>query len=192
MSLALFFGGIIVFVQLKPLQPRAIASGISAARAAFDGFWPTGILAVAQAAVVVAVTVFAVGLRPDSLLGLFGFAALVGVVYMLFNQAFIAALGPGPGKVVALAFLMLQMVSSGGLYPVETQAKPFQLLHPINPMNYTVAGFRQVIYGTYDERLPIAIIVLIGFGIAAFLLTVFAAHRQRRWDMERLHPALAG
>ena len=192
MSLALFFGGIVAFVQLKPLQPRAVASGISAARAAFDGFLPTGLISVAQAAVVVAVTVFAVGLQPDSVLGLFGFAALVGVVYMLFNQAFIAALGPGPGKVIALAFLMLQMVSSGGLYPVETQAKPFQIMHPINPMSYAVDGFRQVIYGTYDERMPIAIVVLIGFGIAAFLLTTFAAHRQRQWNMERLHPALAG
>lgn len=40
--------------------------------------------------------------------------------------------------------------------------------------------------------MPIAIVVLIGFGVAAFLLTTFAAHRQRQWNMERLHPALGG
>nr|WP_235700670.1 YhgE/Pip family protein [Corynebacterium auriscanis] len=109
---------------------------------------------------------------------------------MAINQMFIAIFGSGPGKVLALAFLMLQMVSSGGLYPVETQDKFYQWIHPFNPMTYAVNGFRQITYGFYDERLITAIVLLIFIGLGALLLTTISARRQRTWTMKRLHPPL--
>ncbi|HIW95589.1 MAG TPA: YhgE/Pip domain-containing protein [Candidatus Corynebacterium gallistercoris] len=189
-SLALFIGGILTFVLLKPLQARTVNSGVHSWRAAMDGYMPTGIIAALQAMVVVAVTVWGVGMKPDNLLGLLAFAMLVSMVYMAMNQMFNAVLGPGPGRVVSLAFLMLQVVASGGLYPVETQNQVFQWFHPFNPMTYAVNGFRQLIYGFYDERLPIAILVLLFFGALSMLGTTLAARKQRTWTMKTLHPAL--
>ena len=189
-ALALFIGGVITFVILRPLQKRAIASGLRGWRVALDGFMPAGLIAVLQAVVVVLVTVFAVGLHPANLWGLLGFGALVSVVWMLINQMCIATMGAGPGRVAALALLMLQMVASGGLYPVETQNKFLQFLHPFDPMTYAVNGFRQVVYGYYDHRLPVAIMALVGVGLVCFLITSLAARRQRLWTMETLHPPL--
>ena len=189
-SLALYIGGIIVFVMLRPLQARTVNSGIHSWRATLAGYLPSFLIGVSQALIMIAVTVWGVGLKPDSLLGLFAFSILVSAVYMAINQMFIAIFGPGPGKVLALAFLMLQMVSSGGLYPVETQDSFYQWIHPFNPMTYAVNGFRQITYGFYDERLPTAISVLIVIGLGALLLTTISARSQRTWTMKRLHPPL--
>lgn len=189
-SLALYIGGIIVFVTLRPLQARTVNSGVHAWRATLAGYLPAFLIGMGQALIMVAVTVWAVGLKPDNLLGLFGFAMLVSAVYMAINQMFIAIFGSGPGKVLALAFLMLQMVSSGGLYPVETQDKFYQWIHPFNPMTYAVNGFRQITYGFYDERLITAIVLLTFIGLGALLLTTISARRQRTWTMKRLHPPL--
>lgn len=189
-SLALYIGGIIVFTMFRPLQARTVNSGIHSWRATLAGYLPSFLIGVGQALIMVAVTVWAVGLEAANLPGLFAFAVLVSAVYMAINQMLIALLGPGPGRVTALVFLMLQMVSSGGLYPVETQDRFFRWLHPINPMTYAVNGFRQITYGFYDERLPIAIAVLIFITLGALLITTLVARSQRTWTMKRLHPPL--
>ncbi|MDK8890004.1 YhgE/Pip domain-containing protein [Corynebacterium macclintockiae] len=189
-SMSLFIGGIMVYVMIKPLQARTVNSGMHSWRAALSGFLPTGIIAILQAAVVVAVTIWGVGMDTASVPGLFLFAALVALVWMLMNQMLIAFLGPGPGRVTALAMLMLMILASGGLYPVETQNKFFQFLHPFDPMTYAVNGFRQLIYGFYDERLPIAVGVLCLVGLGCFLVTTLSARSQQMWTMKRLHPVL--
>lgn len=189
-SMSLFIGGIMVYVMIKPLQARTVNSGMHSWRAALSGFLPTGIIAILQAAVVVAVTIWGVGMDTANVPGLFLFAALVALVWMLMNQMLIAFLGPGPGRVTALAMLMLMILASGGLYPVETQNKFFQFLHPLDPMTYAVNGFRQLIYGFYDERLPIAVGVLCLVGLGCFLVTTLSARSQQIWTMKRLHPVL--
>lgn len=189
-SMSLFIGGIMVYVMIKPLQARTVNSGMHSWRAALSGFLPTGIIAILQAAVVVAVTIWGVGMDTANVPGLFLFAALVALVWMLMNQMLIAFLGPGPGRVTALAMLMLMILASGGLYPVETQNKFFQFLHPFDPMTYAVNGFRQLIYGFYDERLPIAVGVLCLVGLGCFLVTTLSARSQQMWTMKRLHPVL--
>ncbi|KAB3520864.1 DUF3533 domain-containing protein [Corynebacterium sp. zg254] len=190
LSLSLYIGGIVIFFILRPLQTRTVNSGISAWRAAFDGYFPGLVIGMLQAVVMIATTVWVVGLEPVNLVGTFAFAILASAMFIAQLQMFIAVLGIGPGRVVSMAVLILEMISSGGLYPVETQNKVIQMLHHFNPMTYTVNGYRQVIYGAYDERLAIAIVVLLCL-IALFLtITTLTARSQRTWTMKRLHPAL--
>lgn len=89
-----------------------------------------------------------------------------------------------------MALLMLQILASGGLYPVETEPRFFQLLHPINPMTYSVNGFRQLMYGNVDHRLVQAIVAIFIITGLALALTAMAARRDRMWTMKRLHPAI--
>lgn len=65
----LFIGGIVIFQSVRPLQQRAVAAGVGALRAAFDGYLPVALLALCQALVMVAVCTLAVGLRPANVLG---------------------------------------------------------------------------------------------------------------------------
>lgn len=189
-SLALFIGGIVVFQIFRPLQQRAIASGLGSFRAAVDGFVPVGILAVLQALVIVGVSVFAVGLDPRNLLGFTLVAVLAGAVFMAVNQALIALLGSGPGRVTSLAALMVMAVTSGGIYPVQTQNRLIELIHPLNPMTYAVDGLRQTLYGVHDTRLWVAVAVLVATLLGSFMVTTVAARLQRTWSMTRLHPVL--
>lgn len=189
-SLSLFIGGIIAFQVLRPLQQRAIASGIGSFRAAVDGFLPVASVAVAQALVVVGVSVFVVGLEVSNLLGLTLFTVLVSVVFMAVNQALVALLGPGPGRFTGLAALMIMAVTSGGIYPVETQNRLIELVSPFNPMTYAVDGLRQMVYGMNDERFWAAVAVMVVVLIAALAVTTLAARLQRTWSIKRLHPVL--
>jgi putative membrane protein len=98
--------------------------------------------------------------------------------------------GVSVGRVVTLAFLMLQLVSAGGIYPVETTAKPFQILHPFDPMTYAVNGLRQTIAGGFDSRMVVAVVVLGGLLVAALAASSWAARRDRQYTMERLNPPI--
>ncbi|MDO4685162.1 MAG: YhgE/Pip domain-containing protein, partial [Corynebacterium sp.] len=71
-----------------------------------------------------------------------------------------------------------------------TQPQFFQWLHPINPMTYSVNGFRQLMYGNLDHRLPQAITAIALITVISVTLTALAARRDRMWTMKRLHPAI--
>ncbi|MEZ2190491.1 YhgE/Pip family protein [Corynebacterium sp. CCM 9204] len=189
-SLAMFVGGLIIFMILRPLQNRAVASGVAPLRAALDGLLPAALIAIGQATAIFLVTRYGVGLEPVYPIGLLVFCILVSLMCTAMNQLFNAALGPGAGKVTAMALLMLQLLSSGGLYPVETQPALFQWVHPINPMTYTVNGFRQLMYGHVDHRLPEAIMAVLLVFILSICLTAVVARRDRSWTMKRLHPPI--
>lgn len=118
------------------------------------------------------------------------FTVLVSVVFMAVNQALVALLGPGPGRFTGLAALMIMAVTSGGIYPVETQNRLIELVSPFNPMTYAVDGLRQMVYGMNDERFWAAVAVMVVVLIAALAVTTLAARLQRTWSIKRLHPVL--
>lgn len=189
-SMALYMGGLVIYLVLKPMQQRQIGAGVRPLRAAVDSLLPGSIISFLQALAIVGVTMAVTPFRPDSVTAVVAFALLVGLMYAAINQALHAALGPGPGRVTSLSFMMLQMVSCGGMYPTETQPVLLQWIHPFMPMTYAVDGFRQVMYGTYDARLLGSILMVILFlGIAVAISTLTAA-RDRTWSMSRLHPAV--
>ncbi len=148
------------------------------------------LIAIAQVLVMYVVVHFGVGLVPVYVFGTIAFLGLVGLTYMALIQAFNAIFGPAVGRVVTLAFLMLQLVSAGGIYPVETTAKPFQILHPFDPMTYAVNGLRQLTVGGIDSRLWISIAVLLGLLLASLGASALAVRRDRAWTLMRLHPPI--
>ncbi len=134
---------------------------------------------------------FGVGLQARHPIATVGFLLLIVATFLALIQAFNALFGGvSVGRVVTLAFLMLQLVSAGGIYPVETTATPFQILHPVDPMTYAVNGLRQLIAGGIDSRLWIAIAVLTGVLLVSLAASSFAARRDRQYTMERLKPPI--
>jgi putative membrane protein len=190
LPLALFVGGIITWMLLKPLQNRPIANGLGALRVVLASYWPALLIGVCQVIVMYVVVHFGVGLHATHIAGTVGFLILITATYMALIQAFNAIFGVSVGRVVTLAFLMLQLVSAGGIYPVETTAKPFQIIHPFDPMTYAVNGLRQLTVGGIDSRLWVSIAVLSGVLIASLTASSLAARRNRQWTMDRLHPPI--
>ncbi|CRK49246.1 conserved membrane hypothetical protein [Rhodococcus sp. RD6.2] len=191
LSLALFVGGIITWMLLTPLQSRPTIGGVGLYRTVLASYWPALLVGILQVAVMYTVVHFGVGLDVKHVLGTIAFLILVSATYLAMIQAFNALFGVAVGRVVTLAFLMLQLVSAGGIYPVPTTAKPFQYIHPFDPMTYTVNGLRQLTIGEQvDSRLWIAIAVLIGILLVSLSVSALSVRRNRQYTMERLYPPI--
>ncbi|CAN5573717.1 YhgE/Pip domain-containing protein [soil metagenome] len=190
LPLALFIGALIIWMLLTPLQSRPIINGLGAFRVVLASYWPALLVATAQVVVMYAVVHFGVGLHAKYPIATAAFLLLVAAVFLALIQAFNSVFGVAVGRVVTLAFLMLQLVSAGGIYPVETTAKPFQIIHPFDPMTYAVNGLRQLTVGGIDSRLWVAIAVLSGVLATALAASAWAARRNRQYTMERLHPPI--
>jgi putative membrane protein len=191
LSLALFVGGIITWMLLTPLQARPTVNGLGLYRTVLASYWPALLVGVLQVVVMYTVVHLGVGLDVKHVAGTILFLILISATYLAMIQAFNAVFGVAVGRVVTLAFLMLQLVSAGGIYPVPTTAKPFQYIHPFDPMTYTVNGLRQLTVAEHvDSRLWIAIAVLVGILLVSLTASALSVRRNRRYTMERLYPPI--
>ncbi|WP_237569790.1 YhgE/Pip domain-containing protein [Mycolicibacterium lacusdiani] len=190
LPLALFIGALIVWMLLTPLQSRPIVNGLGALRVVLASYWPGLVIVACQVLVMYVVVHFGVGLNAKYPVATVAFLSLVAATFLALIQMFNAVFGVAVGRVITLAFLMLQLVSAGGIYPVETTAKPFQIIHPFDPMTYAVNGLRQLTVGGIDSRLWIAIAVLVGLLAASLAASSWAARRNRQYTMQRLHPPI--
>jgi len=190
MGLAVFIGALLIWMVLKPLQPRPIINGLGAFRVVLASYWPALLVAACQVVVMYTVVHFGVGLNPRYPLYTAGFLLLVLATYLGLIQALNAVFGVAVGRVITLAFLMVQLVSCGGIYPVQTTGKLFQIIHPYVPMTYSVNGLRQLISGGIDHRLGIAVAVLAGVLAASMAVSAWAIRRSRQYTMEQLHPPI--
>lgn len=189
-TLALFFGALVLWMVLRPLQNRPIAAEVSALRVVFASFRPAAALATMQAVILYCVVHFAEALHVVHPVATLAFMMLISWVFVAFTQAINALVGPAVGRVLVMALLMVQLVSAGGLYPVETTSGPFQVIHRYDPMAYGVNGLRQLILGGIDYRLWQALAVLIGIGVVSIALSCLSARRNRKWNIIRLKPAI--
>ncbi|WOC12078.1 YhgE/Pip domain-containing protein [Gordonia sp. MP11Mi] len=186
--LALFIGTLIIWMLIKPVQVRPVLDGLGGLRAVLWSYWPAVLIAFAQVVVMFLVAHFAVGLDPVHPLGTAAFMLLISGAFLALIQMFTAVFGVAVGRVVSLAFLMVQIVASGGIYPVETTAKLAQVVHPYDPMSYAVTGMRQLISGGVDHRLWISVIVLAGVMLVSIGVSSWAARRSRQLTMDQLYP----
>lgn len=188
MALALWVGAMSIYLLLRPVSTRAIASTAGAVRTALAGFAPGATLSVVQAVLLVGVLLGIVGIdaaQPGLLLGM---ALLTGLVFTAVNQTFIAWFG-GAGRFLAIVFVCLQLTAAGGTYPIETSPSFFGFLHSLLPMTYAVHGLRAATAGG-TTGVAFDVFVLVVFAVAALGLTALAAKRRERVTMTALHPTL--
>jgi putative membrane protein len=108
--------------------------------------------------------------------------ALIGALISIF--------GSGPGRLVSIVLLVLQLVSSGGTFPVTLIPRIFQLISPILPMSHGVNGLRHIIVYHQPDELwkPFAVILAILFG--SLLLTFIGQKRYFRLSELQEHDKL--
>jgi putative membrane protein len=189
LALALWVGAMITYMVLRPLNRRYLMSEAPAHRVALAGLLPAVAVGLVQATLLFGVVRFALGLSPVNPLLAWGLLTLTATVFAAIMQLLGAALGPA-GRIVALALLMLQLTSSGGTYPVQTSPTFFQVIHPLLPMTYVVEAVRHAVDGGSSSTVITAVLVLLGYGLGALLLTLGVTHRSRRLSSSDLHPEL--
>jgi putative membrane protein len=190
LALALWVGAMITFMVLRPLNRRHVMSGAPAPRVALAGLLPAVAIGLVQATLLFAVVRFGLGLSPVHPVLTWGLLMLTAVAFAAIMQLIGAALG-APGRIVALALLMLQLTSSGGTYPVHTTPGFFQAIHPLLPMTYVVEAARHAIDGGAAGPVVTGVLVLMAYAIGSWILTLIVARRARRLTPSALHPELA-
>jgi putative membrane protein len=147
-------------------------------------------IGILQAIILYGVVRFALGMHAAHPFAMLGFMILISCSFIAATQAINALVGPAVGRVLIMALLMLQLVSAGGMYPVETTSKPFQVFHRFDPMTYGVNGLRQLILGGIDSRMWQAIIALVVIWAIALTISCLSARRNQLWNLTRLLPAI--
>lgn len=187
-ALALWVGAMSIYLLLRPLSARAIASATGSVRTALAGFAPGAVLSVVQAVLLIGVLLSVVGIGTAQPLLLVGMAVLTGLVFTAINQTFIAWFG-GAGRFLAIVFVCLQLTAAGGTYPIETSPSFFGFLHSLLPMTYAVHGLRAATAGG-TSGVAFDVFILVVFALGALALTALAARRRQRVSISTLHPTL--
>lgn len=190
LSIGLWVFGIAAFEVLRPLDAYGLTTRARTATVAFGGLIAALVPALIGAGLLYLIAQFGLGLDAVDLGGALGVMALGTVCFTAITHVLRAAFGT-PGALAALALLMIQLTSCGGLYPVQTTPAPFRAAHVVIPMTYLVDALRITLTGGDTGRLWRDVGVLAGwtaFAVAALLLT---AAVRRRWTMYHLRPALS-
>ncbi|MBO1333396.1 YhgE/Pip family protein [Streptomyces sp. VRA16 Mangrove soil] len=188
--LSLWVGAMVAYMLIAPLNRRALAVGASSWRVALAGWLPVAALGLLQVAALMSVLHWALGLQMLHAAGTIAFLCLVTACFAAIVQWLNARFGAA-GRILVLAFLMLQLTSAGGTYPVQTSPGFFNAIHPFLPMSYIVEALRRLISGGGLGPVWQACAVLAAFTAGALALTAVTARRKQVWTLDRLHPELS-
>ncbi|MCX5334782.1 MULTISPECIES: YhgE/Pip domain-containing protein [unclassified Streptomyces] len=188
--LSLWVGAMVAYMLVAPMNRRALAAGAPAWRIALAGWLPVVAVGVLQTVALMSVLHWAIGLQMVRAADTVGFLFLVTACFAAIVQWLNARFGAA-GRILVLAFLMLQLTSAGGTYPVQTSPGFFNALHPFLPMSYVVEALRRLISGGGLGPVWHACVVLVAFTTGALALTALSARRRQVWTLDRLHPELS-
>ncbi|MBA8825937.1 putative membrane protein [Saccharopolyspora lacisalsi] len=190
LGIALWVGGFVLFLLMRPLSNRALATGVASWRVAVGGWLPAAIVGLVQAILLHVIVLFGVGVQPASPWWTLAFLALTSFAFTAVVHALNAAFGP-KGKFIALVLLVLQLVTAGGTFPWQTIPEPLHPLHQLLPLSYVVDGLRHLLYCGGLESPARAAGVLLCYLVAGLTLSTIAAWRQQVWTPSRLKPELS-
>lgn len=188
--LGLWIGALAVFLVLRPVSKRTLASTASNARLVSHILAKASAITAAQAVLLVALLHLVVGVSWAALPATLGFSILMAFAFTAFHYLLTIGLGRA-GLVVSLFVLAVQVTATGGLYPVELLAAPFQWVSPLLPLTYGVSGMQGIIAGGAVAPILASVGVLALFGLGSALVSLAAIRRTRRARALGLVPATA-
>jgi putative membrane protein len=177
--LGLWIGALAVFLVLRPVTRRALASTANNGRLVASALLQASIVTGAQALLLVALLHLALGVSWAFLPATAGFALLTAFAFTAFHYLLTVGFGRA-GLVISLFLLAVQVAATGGLYPLQVLSGPFQAISPFLPLTYGVAGMQAIIAGGSAGSAVSAALALLGFGVVSVLLALIAIRRSRR------------
>ena len=179
----LWIGVLAIFLALRPLSAFALASTTSTGRLVSRGLFRAFGIAAAQAAVVVVLLHTTLGLSWSLAPATAVFAIFLAFVFTAVHHLLTVAFGRA-GLVASLLLLALQLVSVGGLYPIELVAAPFRAISPFLPLTWAVQGMQAIISSATTGASAGADIfgavgILTLFALGSVLLTYWTVARRR-------------
>lgn len=177
-SLACWVGTVLLFFVV-PLRPenRLTASRFQTVFAPM----PTFVLVAVLQGAAVAVGTLLIGVNINHILLLFGMTILMSVSFALINQLFNLMFGI-TGRGVAIIFLILQLCSCGGTFPVELISNFFEKISPYMPFTYSVRALKEIMFGQDMTVILSNAAVIAAWGGASILLSLLVHRMGLRRD----------
>lgn len=189
MALAAWIGAYVLFLLVRPLSDRALASNQAPLRVALGGWLTPALVGVGQMGALLTTIAIGLGIAPAHAVLTFGFMVLVSATFVAIVQALNAWFG-AVGQFLGLVLLVTQLVTAGGTFPWQTIPEPLHGLHRVLPMSYAVDGLRQLLYGGLGSLVTRDALVLAAYLLEALALSAVAARRRRVWTPARIRPEL--
>ncbi|GAB3876728.1 YhgE/Pip family protein [Terrabacter terrigena] len=190
MSLALWIGAYVLFLFVRPLSPRALATSQRSFRTALGGWLAPATVGIVQAAALVLVVGRGVDIRIAHPVLALLFLCFTSMTFVAILHALASRFG-AVGKFLGLVFMVVQLVSAGGTFPWQTLPAPLQAVHHVVPMSHAVDGLRRLLYGADLAPVLGAVAVLTAYLVGALLVSTVAARGSRVWTPRRIKPELA-
>ena len=114
---------------------------------------------------------FVLGVNPSNMAVTLGFAFLSSITFTIIIFTLVS-LFENIGKAICILIMVFQIAGSGGIYPIQTNPKIFQILQPIWPFTYAIDGFRQGIAGVVWSEARTAAIALVCFMVVFLILSL--------------------
>lgn len=189
LSLALWIGAYVLFLLVRPLSNRALATSQRSVRTALGGWLAPVAVGVAQVLALIGVVGLALDIDITHPVLALLFLVFVSMTFVAILHALAARFG-AVGKFLGLVFMVVQLVSAGGTFPWQTLPAPLRTVHHLVPMSYAIDGLRRLMYGADLTPLWGDVGVLAAFLAGALAVSALAARRSRVWTAARIKPEL--
>lgn len=108
---------------------------------------------------------------PQSIFLMYLFTVVSSIIFTTIIFTLVSLFG-NVGKAIAIVIMVFQIAGSGGIYPIQTNPKIFEVLQPFWPFTYAIDGFREAIAGPSIESIKYDLIMLSIFFVIYLSLVI--------------------
>lgn len=94
------------------------------------------------------------------------------------------------GKLLAVLFLVMQIASASGSYPIELSPLFYRAISPYLPMTHVVGGLRASMFGSFDGEWARCMLFMLPWILVSLCLSFVSTRRFRYVDDSEYAPAL--
>ncbi len=167
-SMGLLVGALVITVIFNVTHPSVQPTSASA------WYWSkTSVLLVMgffQAIIIVTVVKLFLGLHTENLFAVYLMALVASYTFIGLVQMFVSIFND-VGRYIMLVFMVMQLTSSAGTFPLEMLPSFFQKLNTFMPMTYSIQGFKAAISTGDMPFFWKNIAVLVVVSIVAYAIT---------------------
>jgi putative membrane protein len=189
LPLALWIGALAVFLVMRPVTRRILASTAASGRVVGAALIRAGAITAAQALLLVLLLHTAVGISWAYLPATLVFTLLTAAAFTAFH--YLLTIGLGRAGLIISLFLLALQIAAVGVAPLQLLTAPFQAISPFLPLSWAVNGMQQIVTGGSAAPAIGSAVALLAFGLASVVIANLAIRRTRRARALGLVPAPA-
>ena len=183
-ALVLWLGAFVTYLVRPTLSQRLLERPSSGSRLAVTGLLPAVAIGAVQSLLLFG-SLLLLGAGASSSVTTVLLMLLAAACFAAVNQALVTVLGRRRGWLWTIAFTGLQVVSLGGVIPLDTAPWPLQVLNGALPVPVAANGLTVTMLDG-PGSVAAAIAVLLAWAAVAFVATVIAARRAQQVDLADL------